>query len=93
MSSHTHRGPDDGPTSDEPTSDEPTSDEDSSDEDSSDEDTPDEERVEHRAHLEPEERAAGSDDPHRQAEIILEDSDERTVHPEETKHASTQTPD
>jgi hypothetical protein len=63
------------------------------DEPSSDEDTPDEERVEHRAHLEPEERAAGSADPHRQAEIILEDSDDRTEHPEETKHASTQTPD
>jgi len=32
-------------------------------------------------------------DAHRQAEIILEDSDERTAHPEETKRASSQTPD
>ncbi|MDQ1730809.1 MAG: hypothetical protein QOK10_968 [Pseudonocardiales bacterium] len=55
---------------------------------------PDEERINERAHdLNPEERAAGSDDPHRQAEVILEDSDERTEHPEETKRASTQTPD
>ncbi|HEY2042525.1 MAG TPA: hypothetical protein VGH11_07595 [Jatrophihabitans sp.] len=55
---------------------------------------PDEERITHRAHdLNPEEIAAGSDDPHRQAEIILEDSDERTEHPAETKRASTQTPD
>jgi DNA-binding HxlR family transcriptional regulator len=30
---------------------------------------------------------------HRQAEIILEDSDERTEHPEQTKRDSTQTPD
>lgn len=54
---------------------------------------PDESRVEARSHLGPEEAAAGSDDPHRQAEIILEDSDERTEHPEETKHQSSQTPD
>jgi len=54
---------------------------------------PDEARIETRAHLTPEEAAAGSDDPHRQAEIILEDSDERTAHPEKTKHASSQTPD
>jgi hypothetical protein len=55
---------------------------------------PDEERINERAHdLNPEELAAGSDDPHRQAEVILEDSDERTDHPEETKRASTQTPD
>jgi hypothetical protein len=50
-------------------------------------------RVSRRAHLNPEETAAGSDDPHRQAEIILEDSDERTSHPEQTKRASAQTPD
>ena len=37
--------------------------------------------------------AAGSDDPHRQAEIILEDSDARTEDPERTKHDSSQTPD
>jgi hypothetical protein len=50
-------------------------------------------RVESRANLTPEEAAAGSDDPRRQAEIILEDSDERTEHPEQTKRESTQTPD
>jgi hypothetical protein len=54
---------------------------------------PDESRVEARAQLTPEELAAGSDDPHRQAEIILEDSDARTEHPEATKHDSSQTPD
>ena len=54
---------------------------------------PDEARIGTRANLTPEEAAAGSDDAHRQAEVILEDSDERTAHPEETKHASSQTPD
>jgi hypothetical protein len=54
---------------------------------------PDEARVEHRAQLLPEEEAAGSDDPHRQAEVVLEDSDERTAHPEQTEHESAQTPD
>jgi hypothetical protein len=54
---------------------------------------PDESRIESRAQLAPEELAAGSDDPHRQAEIILEDSDARTEHPEQTKHDSSQTPD
>ena len=46
----------------------------------------------HRALL-PEERAAGSDDPERESEVILEDSDERTEHPEQTKRDSVQTPD
>lgn len=54
---------------------------------------PDEDRVERRADLLPEERAAGSDDPEEQARAILEESDERTEHPEETRHRSTQTPD
>ena len=54
---------------------------------------PDESRVEARAQLGPEELAAGSDDPHRQAEVILEDSDARTEDPEGTKHDSSQTPD
>lgn len=54
---------------------------------------PEERRVQTRAHLTPEEAAAGSDDPHRQAEIVLEDSDERTAHPEQTKRTSSQTPD
>jgi hypothetical protein len=54
---------------------------------------PDESRVESRSHLGPEELAAGSDDPHRQAEIILEDSDARVEDPEHTKHDSSQTPE
>ena len=54
---------------------------------------PDESRIDSRAQLGPEELAAGSDDPHRQAEIILEDSDARTEDPEATKHDSSQTPD
>lgn len=54
---------------------------------------PDEPRVEQRAHLLPEEATSGSDDPIAQAEVILEDSDERTAHPERTKRASVQTPD
>lgn len=53
----------------------------------------DEGRIARRAELLPEERAAGSDDPEQQARVILEDSDERTEHPEETRHESTQTPD
>ncbi|MCW2524632.1 MAG: hypothetical protein JWO63_2967 [Frankiales bacterium] len=50
-------------------------------------------RVAERSHLLPEEEAVGSDDALKQAEILLEDSDERTAHPEETGHESTQTPD
>lgn len=53
----------------------------------------DEARIDRRAELLPEELAAGSDDPEEQAKAILEDSDERTAHPEETRHESTQTPD
>jgi hypothetical protein len=49
-------------------------------------------RIDSRADLLPEEVAAGSDDPHDQAEAILEDSDERTDDPEGTRHESTQTP-
>jgi hypothetical protein len=41
--------------------------------------TPTDDAVESRAHLLPEEEAAGSDDPHRQAEVILEESSERVV--------------
>jgi hypothetical protein len=52
---------------------------------------PDEERIESRAELLPEERTAGSEDPHEQAEQILRESDERTEHPEETGEESTQT--
>jgi len=53
----------------------------------------DEERIQERAELLPEETTAGSDDPEAQAEAILEESDDRTDHPEETRHESTQTPD
>jgi hypothetical protein len=52
----------------------------------------DEARVESRAELLPEELAAGSDNPEEQAEAILEESDERTEHPEETRQESPQTP-
>lgn len=55
---------------------------------------PDQTRVDRRAQLLPEEEAAGgSDDPQRQARLVLEDSDLRTEHPEQTKHDSAQTPD
>lgn len=50
-------------------------------------------RIEGRAELLPEERAAGSDDPDLEAQVILEDSDARTERPEQTKHDSVQTPD
>ena len=45
-----------------------------------------------RSNLLPEEIAAGSDDPERQAEVILEESDRRTEEPEATRHESVQTP-
>lgn len=54
---------------------------------------PDSDRIEARANLDPEELAVGSDDPRRQAEVILEDSDARVADPEGTKHDSSQTPD
>ncbi|HSE71245.1 MAG TPA: hypothetical protein VLA97_10850 [Nocardioidaceae bacterium] len=53
----------------------------------------DESRIARRAELLPEEEAVGSDAPEDQAKAILEESDERTEHPEETRHESTQTPD
>jgi hypothetical protein len=56
-------------------------------------DQPDQSRTDERATLLPEEQAAGSDDPQAQARAVLEDSDERTEHPEQTKHESVQTPD
>jgi hypothetical protein len=55
--------------------------------------SPDEERIQERAELVPEEQVAGSDDPEAQAKAILEESDERTDHPQKTRHESTQTPD
>ena len=54
---------------------------------------PDEDHIDSRANLLPEERSAGSDDPDEQARAILEESQERTDHPEETRHESTQSPD
>jgi hypothetical protein len=53
----------------------------------------DESRVAGRAELLPEEEAAGSANPEEQAKAILEESDERTEHPEATRRESTQTPD
>ncbi|GAA3613611.1 hypothetical protein GCM10022236_14410 [Microlunatus ginsengisoli] len=52
---------------------------------------PDDERVEDRAELLPEERAAGSADPEAQAAAILAESDERVADPEGTGATSTQT--
>lgn len=52
----------------------------------------DQDRIAERAHLLPEELAAGSDDPERQAEAILAESDRRTQEPEQTRHESVQTP-
>ena len=52
---------------------------------------PSEEQISDRAELLPEEQEAGSDDPHAQAEQILEESEERTRSPEETGADSTQT--
>jgi hypothetical protein len=54
---------------------------------------PGDHRVQARAELLPEEQAVGSDDPQVQARAILAESDERTEHPERTRHESTQTPD
>ena len=55
-------------------------------------DGPSEEHVAERAELLPEEQAAGSEDPTSQARAILEESQERTDDPEETRGDSTQTP-
>jgi hypothetical protein len=46
--------------------------------------------VAERAHLLPEEIAAGSDDPTAQAEQILAESDRRTDEPEQTQQESVQ---
>jgi hypothetical protein len=54
---------------------------------------PEERDVETRSELLPEERAVGSEDPDALAEAVLEESQERTVDPETTQLASTQTPD
>jgi hypothetical protein len=52
----------------------------------------DEHRISERAHLLPEEIAAGSADPEGQAEAILAESDRRTDQPEQTRDESTQSP-
>jgi len=63
-------------------------------------DQPDERRVRQRAEeLNPEELAVGSDDPQREAEVILADSDRRTAeaehtqHPDEMKDGTTREPE
>ncbi len=56
-------------------------------------DGPDDRRVEERALLLPEERAAGSDDPEAQAAAILADSDLREAQPARTQQDSPQSPD
>jgi hypothetical protein len=55
-------------------------------------DPAEEHRVAGRAHLLPEEIAAGSDDPEAQAEAILSDSDQRTDDPVGTQQESKQSP-
>ena len=54
---------------------------------------PEHDAVETRANLLPEEVAAGSDDPEAQAEAILKESQDRTLHPEESSNSSSQTSD
>jgi hypothetical protein len=48
-------------------------------------------RFDGRAQLPPEEAAAGSDDPETQAKMILEDSDDRTEHPNGTAGGNVDT--
>lgn len=55
--------------------------------------TPDEHSVASRKGLMPDEKAAGSDDPEAQAEQILKESEDRTLHPERTRQELKQTPD
>ncbi|HLL61743.1 MAG TPA: hypothetical protein VK401_01750 [Propionibacteriaceae bacterium] len=52
----------------------------------------DADRIAERAHLLPEELAAGSDNPEQQAEAILSESDLRTDEPQATRDESPQTP-
>ncbi|WP_300390788.1 hypothetical protein [uncultured Nocardioides sp.] len=52
----------------------------------------DEERAAHRADSVPEESEAGADDPKKQAEAVLADSDKRLEDPSGTRNESTQTP-
>lgn len=48
--------------------------------------------VDGRERLLPEEAAAGSEDPEAQATAVLEESADRTLHPERTRDESSQTP-
>ena len=54
--------------------------------------TPEQDSVDERAHLLPEELAVGSADPQQQAEVILQESAERTEDPGGTQDASSQVP-
>ena len=54
--------------------------------------SPDQDSVDGRANLLPEELAVGSADPQRQAELILEESAERTLDPDGTHDSSSQVP-
>jgi hypothetical protein len=58
----------------------------------SDPTAPDPDSVDERAHLLPEELAVGSADPQQQAEVILQESAERTEGPGGTQDASSQVP-
>lgn len=60
--------------------------------DSPDPTSPDQHSIDERAHLLPEELAAGSDDPQSQAEAILAESAERTENPQGTQDDSSQVP-
>lgn len=53
----------------------------------------DDQLVAGRQELLPEEQVVGSDDPEAQARAILQESEDRTLHPEETRRESSQTPD
>lgn len=52
----------------------------------------DEQLIAERSHLLPEEETAGSDNPMRQAQAILAESEERTNDPQGTQEESPQTP-
>ena len=54
---------------------------------------PDERPGQGREELLPEEAAVGSDDPRAQADAILEESEDRTLHREQARRESSQTPD
>lgn len=55
-------------------------------------DQPTDDDVAARSNLLPEEAVAGSADPQAQAQAILQESEDRTLHPQQTRRESTQTP-